>query len=156
MDSNETPEMLVEQFQDQYARLVRDCAEAEASGRWNAERDGSAEGFAFSALSGAILSLIISDGNVGEHETDYLNRIFGFDYSVDDLLGLFRFSTGDLRKNAVPNVREAVRILREADPAAAADFQNLLRLACRIISESDDGVLDVESDLIRQLEEAAE
>ena len=156
MGNNETLDNLTRQFRDTYDSMAGACASAEEAGRWDTDQNGSMEGFAFAALSGAILSLLVSDGNVGERETAYLNSAFGFDYTVDDLLGLFRFSAKDLRENAVPNVKEAVLALEEADAAAAGDFRTLLKLACRIISESDDGVLEVEEALIRRLEEAAE
>ncbi len=156
MDNNETLDLLTRQFRERYDGMAEICAAAEEAGRWDKNRDGSMEGFAFAALSGAILSLIVSDGNVGERETAYLNSAFGFDYTVDDLLGLFRFSASDLRENAVQNVTDTVRALDEADPAAGAEFCTLLKLACRIISESDDGVAENERALISRLEEAAE
>ena len=156
MDNNDTLDSLTRQFRELYDSMAQTCAAAEEAGRWDVGRNGSMEGFAFAALSGAILSLLVSDGNVGERETEYLNGAFGFDYTVDDLLGLFRFSARDLRENAVPNVKEAVLTLEEADAAAAKDFRALLKLACRIISESDDGVLEAEEEMIRRLEEAAE
>ena len=156
MDNSETLDMLTRQFRERYDCMADLCAAAENDGRWDRDRDGSMEGFAFAALSGAILSLIVSDGNVGERETAYLNGAFGFDYTVDELLGLFRFSASDLRDNAVQNVTETVRALDESDPAAGAEFRALLKLACQIISESDDGVAEKERVLISRLEEAAE
>ena len=156
MDNIETLDTLTRQFRERYDGMTEICAAAEETGRWNRERDGSMEGFAFAALSGAILSLIVSDGNVGERETAYLNSAFGFDYTVDDLLDLFRFSASDLRGNAVQKVRDTVRALDKADPAAGAEFRALLKLACRIISESDDGVAEKEKALISRLEKAAE
>lgn len=156
MGSNETLDNLTRQFRNMYDSMVQTCASAEEAGRWDTDRNGSMEGYAFAALSGAILSLLVSDGNVGERETAYLNSAFGFDYTVDDLLGLFRFSAKDLKENAVPNVKAAVLSLEEADADTANAFRTLLKLACRIISESDDGVLEAEEALIRRLEEAAE
>lgn len=156
MDNSETLDMLTRQFRERYDGMADLCAAAENDGRWDSDRDGSMEGFAFAALSGAILSLIVSDGNVGERETEYLNGAFGFDYTVDDLLGLFRFSASDLRDNAAQNVTETVRALDESDPAVGAEFRALLKLACRIISESDDGVAEKERVLISRLEKAAE
>ena len=156
MEMHNNLDSLTEEFRKRYDGMAQLCAEAEEAGRWDTEADGSMEGYAFAALSGAILSLIVSDGNVGERETDYLNRTFGFDYTVDDLLSLYRFSARDLRENAVSNVGEAVRTLRASDEKAAEAFRALLTLACRIIAESDDGLLEEESDLIRQLTGAAE
>ena len=156
MEKNDTLDSLTEEFRQRYDDMAELCASAEREGRWNTERDGSMEGYAFAALAGAILSLIVSDGNVGERETDYLNRTFGFDYTVDDLLSLYRFSARDLRENAVANGGDAVVALRASDEKVSEAFCTLLNLACRIISESDDGLLDAETDLIRQLMGAAE
>ena len=156
MEKHDNLDSLTEEFRKQYDDMAELCAAAERDGRWNTEVDGSMEGYAFAALSGAILSLIVSDGNVGERETDYLNRTFGFDYTVDDLLSLYRFSARDLRENAVSNMGDAVRTLRASDEKAAETFRSLLDLSCRIIAESDDGFLEEEAELIRQLTGAAE
>ena len=154
MDNRSELDRLAAEFREKYDAFAEECRAADADGRWKAEQDGPMEGYAFSALSGAILSLIIADGNVGEHETEVLNETFGFGYSVDDLLEMVRFSAGDLRENAVPNVKDAAERIRLADPALAGQFRDLMMLACRILSESDDGVLTVEEDLIRWIADA--
>ena len=155
MDNREELDRLSAEFKELYDAFALGCEAADSDGRWNAAEEGPMEGYAFSALAGAILSLMVADGNVGESETEYLDRTFGFDYTVDDLLGLFRFSARDLRENAVPNVKDAADKIRLADKDLAGTFRRLLTLACRILSESDDGVLNAETDLIRRLEEAA-
>ncbi len=155
MDNRNDLDRLSAEFKTLYDAFALGCENADRDGRWNAEENGPMEGYAFSALTGAILSLMVADGNVGERETEYLNQTFGFNYSVDDLLALFRFSARDLRENAVANVKDAAEKIRLADEALAGSFADLLSLACRILSESDDGVLTAENDLIRRLEEAA-
>ena len=147
---------LTQDFRDRYAAFSDGCAAAERDSRWNTEEFGSMEGYAFAALSGAILSLIVSDGNVGERETEYLDENFGFDYTVDDLLELYGYAAKDILANAAENAKEALRLIRAADGGLAEDFRSLLFLACEIISESDDGVNEDEEAMIRQLREAAE
>ncbi len=155
MDNRNELNCLSADFKTRYDAFALGCENADRDGHWNTEENGPIEGYAFSALTGAILSLMVADGNVGERETEYLDRTFGFDYSVDDLLALFRFSARDLRENAVANVKDAAEKIHLADEALAGSFAELLSLACRILSESDDGVQTAESDLIRSLEEAA-
>ena len=154
MDNLSGLDRLAAEFREKYDAFAEGCEAADADGRWKTDEDGPMEGYAFGAMAGAILSLIVADGNVGEHETEYLNRTFGFAYTVDDLLGLYRFSAGDIRQNAVENVEDAAERIRLADPALAGQFRALMTLACRILSESDDGVLTVEKDVIRSITDA--
>ena len=154
MDTMNRLDRLTQTFREQYDAFVKDCEAAEKEGSWDTKNDGSLEGYAFGALTGAILSLIVADGNVGQQETEYLNQNFGFAYTQDDLLELYRYSAKDLRENAVPNLQDAAERIGHADPALAASFRGLTLLACKILSESDDGVLESEGTLIRELEEA--
>ena len=54
MGNNETLDNLTRQFRDTYDAMAQNCASAEETGRWDTEQNGSMEGFAFAALSGAV------------------------------------------------------------------------------------------------------
>ncbi|MBQ3956664.1 MAG: hypothetical protein II680_12295 [Clostridia bacterium] len=147
-------EEMTERFRELYADFAGGCAGAEEDGRWNGEEYGSMEGYAFAALSGAILSLIVSDGNVGERETELLNRNFGFDYTVDGLLELYGYAARDILSNAAENAGECARLIDKTDEELGKTFRDLLLLACDILSRCEDGVSEAESETVEKLKKA--
>ena len=137
----ESIDRLTEEFREKYAAFCESCADAEKH-----------------------LSMIVADGNVGESETDYLNRTFGFTYTVEELLDLYAFSARDLSDNYADNIRDVLSLLRDADrraeeaggpsPALAPAFCDLTLLISGIIAESCEGVGEAEEEQLRRLRES--
>ena len=140
-------------FQAKYDGFVHSCDAAEADGRWDRAEYGEMEGYCFSALMGILLSLINADGNIGSRETEFLNRNFGFSYTVDDLIELYGYCGRDIEANSGENAREVMALLRETGGGLAEEFRDLVLLICDIIAESDDGVNEQEADMLRHLRE---
>ena len=142
------------EFQAKYERFVNACDAAEAEGRWNREEYGDMEGYCFGALMGILLSLINADGNIGEGEAEFLNRSFGFSYTVDDLLALYGDLGREIEGGSAENAAAAMDLLRQSGEDVAEAFRDLALLACDIAGESEDGMLESELEMIRQLRES--
>ena len=142
-----------EEFRQKYEQFLRACGAAEAEGRWDTAERGGMEGYCFGILLGVLLHLIISDGNVAEREVEYLNRNFGFDYTVESLLEVYYSVGEEIEENYLENAKEGVALLEAADPALADGFRDLLGLICEILAESDEGISETELAELRTVAE---
>ena len=140
-----------EGFKLKYDQFVHACDAAEAEGLWDTREYGEMEGYCFSVLMGVILHVINVDGSVSAREAESLNRNFGFDYTVEDLVGLFYSVGEEVEGNYLENAKAGIALLRKLPGGIADDFIELLGLICNIAAASDEGVSEKELEELRRL-----
>lgn len=142
---------LTERFKFKYEKFLIGCDSVEELGQWNKEEFGEMDVFYQNDLLSVILRLIASDGEFSEKEIDYLNKNFGFDYTVDELADVYEGCKEEIECSFDENFANGISYMRTINTRLADAYKELLGLICDIIVESDDVVSDDEIRIINQL-----
>ena len=142
---------LTESFKFKYEKFLIGCDSVEELGQWNKEEFGEMDVFYQNDLLSVILRLIASDGEFSEKEIDYLNKNFGFDYTVDELVAVYESCKEEIESAFDENFANGITYMRKINLKLADAYKELLELICDIIIESDDMVSDEETKIIHQL-----
>ena len=78
-----------ESFKFKFEKFLTGCDSIEEMGLWNLEENGEMDAYYSADLTSVIIRLIAADGNVTQKEVDYLNDIFGFEYTVEELAAIY-------------------------------------------------------------------
>lgn len=144
-------ESMAEDFKTKYETFVQGCIALEADGLWDTFNAGDIVSYYYTDLMSVILCLVAADGRYAPEEADYVNRMFGFSYTADDLAEIMRTEFGNLNRLFREEVPAGYRILQAASIPLAAQYKELLLLACEIIAHSDNVVHPDETKLIKLL-----
>lgn len=144
---------LTEQFKSLYKRFLIGCDSIEEIGQWNKEELGEMDVFYQNDLVSVILMLIATDGEISDKEVEYLNKNFGFDYSVDELSDVYEGCKEEIDSYFDENFKNGISYMRTINAKLADAYKELLGLICDIIVESDNIVSDDETKIINQLKE---
>lgn len=147
-------ELMSEDFKKLYAEFVQGCAALEADGSWDTLNSGDIITYYYTDLMSVILCLVAADGKYAPEEAEYVNRMFGFTYTADDLTEIMRTEFGNLSRLFREEVPAGFRILQAASVPLAAKYRELLFLACDIIAQSDNIVHPDETKLINSLRDS--
>ena len=147
-------ENMAEAFKTKYAAFIRGCSALEADGLWDTANAGDITAYYRTDFMSVILCLVAAAGRYAQEEADYVNRMFGFSYTADDLTEIMRTEFGNFRRLFMNKVPAGYRILQAASPSMAAQYKDLLFLACDIIARSDGIIHPDEATLIRMLRES--
>ena len=138
-------------FRLKYEQFVNTSDAAEAEGLWDEAEYGEMEGYFFSIIMGVILHLIKADGTVDEEEVDYLNRNFGYSYTVGEVVDLYDSMGEEIERNWLENAKAGLELLRKMDEELAREYLELLSQICDIISISDREAEEAEVEELRRL-----
>ena len=145
---------LSETFQLQYDSFVNGCAALEEEGLWTDDQYESMEVYYFNDIMCVILCLASSDGTFSDAEAGYINDIFGFSYTSDELQEIYGTEGSNIRSLLINDVPAGYRRMKELNEKLAAHYRDILLLICDIIAESDGIVHIAEANEIRKLKEA--
>lgn len=130
-----------EGFKLKFEKFLTGCDAIEEMGLWNLDENGEMDVFYSADLTSIIIRLIAADGNVSQREVDYLNDIFGFDYTVEEL-GLIYRDCGDAIENIFnQGAKNGLNLMRSINEKLAAAYRELIATVCDIVIKSD-GVID--------------
>ena len=149
-------ENYIESFNMKYESFLTGCDALEEMGMWDTSKWGQMEGFYMSDMVSIILRLMGSDGKISEKEADYLNKTFGFEYSVEELAAVCEGCEGELENSFDENFENGISLLRQLNGKLADAYKELLALICRIIIESDGVVSALEIAEVKRLQALCE
>ena len=144
-------QMLTESFKTKYESFITGCDSVELNGVWNKDAYGEMDVFYENELLSVILSLIISDGRISDEEIRYLNDNFGFSFTAEELVNVYRNCGDEIGSYFESNFRGGYEMLKGFNPRLADAYKELFGLICRIIAESDGVVGDAERRKIGEL-----
>ena len=133
---------LSDAFKLQYEKFINGCDAMEEAGNWDISRDGNMETYYFNDIMCVIVMVISADGTFSEEEARYINEIFGFSYSAEELAELYRTNGSDIRNMLEGEVPAGYKRIKSLDTDMAQHYRNMLLLACDILAESD-GVIQI-------------
>ena len=135
--------VLAEEFKSKWEQFIKGCDAVEENGQWDKEEYGEMEVFFESELTSVIIHLIATDGVISENEVEYLNKLFGLDYTLDLLKEAYYNTQEQIDNYFSDNFVNGRDLLKGIDPDLAVTYDELLTSACDIITESD-GIAEAE------------
>ncbi|MBR6045919.1 MAG: TerB family tellurite resistance protein [Ruminococcus sp.] len=142
---------LTQEFNTKYERFFIGCDAVEDSGLWDIEEYGDMEAFYQNDLVSVIIRLIAADGSISSKEVEYLNKSFGFEYTVEELNEVYRSCKDDIGSYFDEQFQNGISVMRSKNEKLADAYKELLGLICDIIASSDGIVSPEEADEIRNL-----
>ena len=131
-----------ESFKLQYEKFLNGCDALEANGDWNVSTDGDMETYYFNDIICIIMMLISADGEFSDVEARYINDIFGFSYSAEELKELYKTNGDDIINMMETEIPAGYRRRKLINSRLAEHYKEMILQICDIIAESD-GVIRV-------------
>lgn len=147
---------LTDSFKIELEIFINGCDQKENDLKWNREENGEMEAFYQNDLITFVVYLMFADGDISETEADYLNKTFGFEYTVDELREIYDFLQNEPEGSFDDQLVEDVRLLIDLDEKMGKAFIELLLRLCDIIAQSDDRVEEAELQKIASIKERLE
>ena len=85
-----------EAFKLKYEIFMNGCDAIEDEGLWNKEKYSEMEAFYTNDLVSVVLKLIAADGNFSEKEAGFINDVFGFEYTTEELEEIYENQETDI------------------------------------------------------------
>lgn len=127
----------VDSFQAQYDAFRTGCDALEEQGVWSTELRGEMDAFYTNELVSVIIRLIAADGTITCREVEYLNKTFGFDYSLEALIAVYENCKEEIDRAFDEQFENGITHMRTINQKLADTYKELLRLVCRILIASD-------------------
>jgi len=144
-------EAYTEGFKAKYEKFINGCDSIEEIEKWDKKAYGEMESFYANDITSIIIRIIAADGIISQHEVDYINKAFGFEYTLDELT--------EVHKNCIDNIDEAfdenfengISLMRRINSKLADAYKELLCMICDIIISSDGVVSQAETAELERL-----
>ena len=140
-----------ESFKLKYEKFLIGCDSLEEMGLWDKEAFGEMDAFYSTDLVSVIIRLIAADGAISQAEVAYINDIFGFTYTVEELKNLYDECGEAIESLYEEGMASGLSVMKEINERLAAAYQELLSLICDIVMESDGVIAAPELEMARKL-----
>ncbi len=143
---------LTRAFRSLYERFLLGCDAIEETGAWDKEALGGMGVFYETGLIALILRLVVADGTISGKEVEYLNRNFGFDYTVPRLAEVYENCREAIGGGSFDEqFRGGFARMKEINGKLAAAYAELTGLVCDIVAAGDGTVSPEEIEEIRRI-----
>ena len=144
----------MEGFKLKFEKFLNGCDSIEEIDQWDKEEYGEMDVFFTADLVSVIVKLIVSDGEVTQKEVDYLNKMFGYDYGIEEVMDIYE-DCGDIIDAFFDDELESsIDMVRKVNEKLADAYADLLVTACDLVAESDGIVMGEEIELAKKVREA--
>ena len=134
-------------------KLVICCDGLEEDNNWNLEEFGEMDSYLINELMSVVLPLIAVDGKISEREVEYVNRIFGTEYSLPDLLVICMDVEDVDYKEIDERIRETSELLKVINKELEESYRDMYVALCELIEVSDLNLSVEEEDFLVSLKE---
>ena len=149
-------EAYTDSFKMKYEAFINGCDSIEEIDLWDKETLGEMDVFYTNDLTSIIIRLIAVDGNISQKEVDYLNKTFGFEYNLNELVEVYENCIDNIDESFDENFENGIFYMRKINGKLADAYKELLYMICDIIINSDDVVSSAEIDEVKRLKEMCE
>lgn len=149
-------DMYIDSFKMKHESFIIGCDSIEEMGLWDKETLGEMDAFYSNDLTSVIIRLIATDGKITQKEVDYLNEIFDFEYTVDELIDVYNSCKDDIGHAFDENFENGITYMRKINAKLADVYKELLSLICEIIIESDGVIAESEIAEVKRLKAMCE
>lgn len=144
-------DMYTESFKLKLEKFLLGCDAIEELGLWDKEQFGEMDVFYQNDLVSIIIRLIAADGVISGREVDYLNKNFGFSYSIAELRDAYQNCREEIGHSFDEAFENGITLMRSINEKLADAYKELLGLICDIIIESDGVVTETEQEEVKRL-----
>ena len=144
-------DMYTESFKLKLEKFLLGCDAIEELGLWDKEKNGEMDVFYQNDLVSIIIRLIAADGVISGREVDYLNKNFGFSYSIAELRDVYQNCREEIGHSFDEAFENGITLMRSINEKLADAYKELLGLICDIIIESDGVVTETEQEEVKRL-----
>ena len=144
-------DMYTESFKLKLEKFLLGCDAIEELGLWDKEKNGEMDVFYQNDLVSIIIRLIATDGVISGREVDYLNKNFGFSYSIAELRDVYQNCREEIGHSFDEAFENGITLMRSINEKLADAYKELLGLICDIIIESDGVVTETEQEEVKRL-----
>lgn len=142
---------LAEGFKLKYEKFIHGCDSVEEIKKWNKEENGEMEAYFSNELVSVATVLIAADGRFSCVEVEFLNELFDFDYTSDELSEIYEDYCESIEEIFDDGVENGISMLNNINYKLAESYKDLLSTLCEIIIKSDDVVENAEISLATEL-----
>ena len=142
---------LTEEFKIKYEKFIIGCDSLEEIDAWDKKAHGEMDVYYENEIISIIVGLIVSDGEIGDKEVEYLNKNFGFEYTAKDIYDIYESCDDELDDYFDENFENGLSLMRSVNTELADVYKELLRLICSIILESDGVATDEELEELERI-----
>lgn len=144
-------DMYTESFKLKLEKFLLGCDAIEELELWDKEQYGEMDVFYQNDLVSIIIRLIVTDGVISGREVDYLNKNFGFSYSIAELRDVYQNCREEIGRSFDEAFVNGITLMRSINEKLADAYKELLGLICDIIIESDGVVTEAELAEVKRL-----
>lgn len=134
-------------------KLIICCDGLEEDNNWNLEEFVEMDSYLINELMSVVLPLIAVDGKISEREVEYVNRIFGTEYSLPDLRVICMDVEDVDYKEIDERIRETSELLKVINKELEESYRDMYVALCELIEVSDLNLSVEEEDFLVSLKE---
>lgn len=142
---------LSESFKLKFEKFIIGCDALEEMSLWDKETNGEMEAFYAADMVSVIMRLIAVDGNIAENEVKYINDVFGFSYTVQDLQTIYADCKDAIETVFTDGLANGYTYMKRINEKLADAYKELVLLICDIVIESDGVIAAAEVEMAEKL-----
>lgn len=144
-------EIYVESFKLKFEKFMTGCDSLEEMGLWDKEKNGEMEAFYSADMVSVIIRLISVDGNISQAEVNYINEVFGFSYTVGELVAIYADCKAAIDSIFEEGLENGYSYMKRINEKLADAYKELVLLICDIVMQSDGAVVTAELEMAEKL-----
>lgn len=137
-------DVYTESFKLKLEKFLLGCDAIEELELWDKEQYGEMDVFYENDLVSVIIRLIATDGTISGREVEYLNKTFGFSYTLAELRDVYQNCKEEVGRSFDEAFTNGITLMRSLNEKLADAYKELLGLICDIIIASDGIVTEAE------------
>ena len=133
-----------------YEKFLTACDAFEEGKHWDRDQNGEMDAYYFHDIMCVFIHLISADGVFSPEEADFVNQVFGFDYTAEELAELYRVQGEDI-EDMLKYIPADYAKLKALNGELAEMYKTMLLKACDVVAASDGSVHKNEQSCIDSL-----
>ncbi len=134
-------QQLSESFQLKFQKFLNGCDAQEELDRWDQDAFGDMDAYYAADMTSIVLRLTVADGRVTPEEVRYIEEMFGFRYTQQEVWDIYRDCQAGIDTVFDTEAENGYSRILAVNEKLGAAYKELVCLICTIIIESD-GILE--------------
>ncbi len=140
-----------ESFKLKFERFITGCDALEEMELWDKEKNGEMEAFYAADMVSVIIRLTAVDGKIVHEEVKYINDVFGFSYTVEELRAIYADCKDAIETVFTVGLENGYSYMKRINEKLAQAYKELILLICDIVIESDGVIATAEVQMAQKL-----
>lgn len=140
-----------ESFKLKFEKFIIGCDALEEMSLWDKEKNGEMEAFYSADMVSVIMRLTAVDGNIAADEVKYINEVFGFSYTAEELHTIYADCKDAIETVFTDGLENGYTYMKRLNEKLADAYKELILLICDIVIESDGVIAAAEVQMAEKL-----